>query len=162
MHLLILHTDSLAGYTLTRHLHEFTPHRVLAVVTAATEVAPLLQRHCHRESGDYADGVLQFGFDEQFPLPVLRVPSDSTAEEAVEAVRSFARRVKREQPENFLYRELHLRLLRRLLGEEQAAFTLLPTLDFQAAWQRVSELQGPSPEVLRQVYEELKTQGKLL
>ena len=162
MHLLILHPDSRAGYALTRCLHEFTPHRVLAVVTAAAQVAPLLQQFCHRESGVYADGILQFGLAEEFPLPALRLPTETTAAEAVEAVRSFARRLNWEQPEEPVLRELQLRLLRRLLGEEQAAFTLLPTRDFLMAWQRVRELQGSSPAVLRQVYEELKSQGKLL
>lgn len=121
-------------------------------------------------------------------LSEVTFATDATGAELVILLDQLDPSATRQNPRAEIFREMIHDMNREYFGEEEAAFLLLPRLDYYAVHDRIDALQGPSPRsrawpteggnepapepgwdadgtfmpaVVRQVFEEWKAAGKI-
>ena len=191
MNLLLLHPDLRSGYVLAWHLHRHSRHEVVAVVQALCDV-PAVTERCGFLSDLQAQWLVCVAAGEAPPdmpgLSVVAFPADTSGAELVKLLNQVDPLATRQNPRAEIFREMIHDMNREYFGEEEAAFLLLPRLDYYAVHDRIDALQGESPrsrawpteggnepepepgwdptgtfrpDVVRQVYEELQAAGKI-
>lgn len=191
MNLLLLHPDLRSGYRLSRHLHRHSRHNVVAVVQTHQDV-PAVLRRCRPDSDIEVQWLVCVVAGEAPPSPsglsVVWFAVHPTGAELVKLLNQMDPSATRQNPRAEIFREMIHDMNREYFGEEEAAFLLLPRLEYYAVQDRIDALQGQSPRsrawpteggnepapepgwdptgtfmpaVIRQVFEEWKAAGKI-
>ena len=173
-----------------RNLH--SQHSVVAVVQERSVIEGVLER-CGRLSDLQASAIVCMDGAAapltQISLPVLALPPELDGPAIVRALDELEpRRAPEDAAKAQYFRAMGHEMQREYFGEEEAAFLLLPRLDYYAVHDRIDALQGQSPRsrawpteggnepepepgwdsdgtfkpaVVRQVFEEWKAAGKI-
>ena len=191
MNLLLLHPDLRTGYDLARHLHRHSRHEVIAVVQAQCDVPAVCKRcGSHSDLQAQCLVCVATGEAPPSPpgLSVVAFPVKASGAELVKLLDQVDPSATPPNPRAQIYRDMEHELKVQYFGVEESEFLLLPRLEYFAVLDRIDALQGQSPrsrawpteggnepapepgwdptgtfrpDVMRQVFEEWKTAGKI-